>query len=106
MAKAAERIIDEGRLEDLTPARGFASSGWVVEVLLVFDNGSAEWRFFAVDAETAASAEEAVLRYPGIRFDDRRVARRLLSPKEIAVLKLRTLAVRPYGWNMKALGEA
>jgi len=105
MAKAAERIIDEGRLQDVTPAREFASSGWVIEVLLVFDNGSAERRFFAVGAETAASAEEVVLSYPGITRDDKRVACRLLSPKEIADLRLRTLAVRPYGWSLDALGE-
>jgi|SRR5579871_5966644 len=101
MAKAAERILNEGRLEDLTPAPGLASSGWVVEVLLVFDDGSAERRFFAIGAETAALAEEAILRYPGIKLDDKRVARRRLSPKEIADLRLGALAVRAYGWSLE-----
>jgi hypothetical protein len=53
-------------------------------------------RFFAVGTAEAGDAEEAILRYPGIVRQDRRIALRLLSDKEIASLGLSVDGVRPY----------
>jgi hypothetical protein len=83
-------------------AQEFAVSGWVVEVLLMPAGHSPDSRFFAVGTPHAAEAAEAVLRYPGLMRSDRRIARRPLSPAELSELRLRTGAVRPYGWSLEA----
>ena len=76
-------------------------SGWIVEANLADAGEPPDRRFFAVGVVTADEAVEGVLRYPGLTREDARVALRPLTPEEIARLKLRTDAVRPYGWIMK-----
>jgi hypothetical protein len=73
---------------------GLAQSGWLVELRLA--EREADPRFFAVGARGVGDAEEAILRYPGIVREDKRIALRPLSDKEIACLRLRTDSVRPY----------
>lgn len=71
-----------------------AESGWVVEVTMMTGDRP-DSRFFAVGIEHAAEAEEAVLRFPGLLPQDRRIARRRLSSVELSDLELRAEAVRP-----------
>ncbi len=85
----------------IEPAPGLATSGWVVEANLAKAGEPPDRRFFAVGLAAADEAVEAVLRYPGMEREDRRIAIRLLSPDEISNLRLRTQAVRPYGWAIK-----
>jgi hypothetical protein len=73
-----------------------AESGWVVEVVLTTPDDQPDSRFFAVGIGPAIEAEEAVLRFPGLMREDRRIARRRLSSAELAALGLGTQAVRPY----------
>ena len=82
---------------DTGPRNGteLANCGWLVEVHLVPERES-DARFFAVGTHEADDAEEAILRYPGIVREDKRIARRRLSDKEIACLGLRADGVRPY----------
>jgi hypothetical protein len=94
-------IVAEDRRAVAASAAGeFARCGWVVEVVLVDFGEPGERTFFAVGLEHARESEQAVLRYPGLAPADLRRARRLLSPRELTALKLRTGAIRPYGWNM------
>jgi len=72
-----------------------ATYGWLVEVHLIGERAS-DPRFFAVGKREAREAEEAILRYPGLVREDKRIARRRLSDKEIACLGLRADGVRPY----------
>jgi hypothetical protein len=72
-----------------------ASYGWLVEVSLISER-EPDLRFFAVGTRDAHEAEEAILRYPGLVREDKRCARRPLSQREIAWLRLRAGAVRPY----------
>jgi hypothetical protein len=74
---------------------GLAECGWLVEVYLIQERES-DPRFFAVGTHEAGDAEEAILRYPGIVREDKRIARRRLSDKEIVCLRLRPDGVRPY----------
>lgn len=83
----------------LTPE--FATSGWVVEANLADAGEPPDRRFFAVGLAGAEEAVEAVLGYPGLTHKDRRIALRPLTPEEISSLRLRTQAVRPYGWAIK-----
>lgn len=76
--------------------REIAQSGWVVEVVVTIADDRPESRFFAVGSRKAAEAEEAVLRFPGIVRQDRRIARRRLSAIELRHLALRAQGVRPY----------
>ncbi|MDA9504723.1 hypothetical protein XI09_08255 [Bradyrhizobium sp. CCBAU 11386] len=76
-------------------ATELANSGWLVEVYLIGERES-DPRFFAVGTHEAPDAEEATLRYPGIVREDKRTARRRLSHREIACLRLRADGVRPY----------
>jgi hypothetical protein len=76
-------------------AMELARSGWLVEVRLISE-GEPDPRFFAVGTHEAGDAEEAILRYPGIIREDKRTARRRLSDREIACLRLRADGVRPY----------
>ena len=76
-------------------ASGLANCGWLVEVHLIPER-EPDPRFFAVGTHDAGEAEEAILRFPGIVREDKRIARRRLSDKEIACLGLRADAVRPY----------
>ncbi|TFV36154.1 hypothetical protein [Bradyrhizobium niftali] len=80
---------------DTRNALELAKSGWLVEVHLISE-GEPDPRFFAVGTHEAGDAEEAILRYPGIIREDKRTARRRLSDKEIACLRLRADGVRPY----------
>jgi hypothetical protein len=80
---------------DRSEVAGLAECGWLVEVYLI-PEGESDPRFFAVGTDEAGDAEEAVLRYPGIVREDQRTARRRLSDKEIACLRLRADGVRPY----------
>jgi hypothetical protein len=84
-------------------ASGLAMSGWVVEANLASVGEPADLRFFAVGLAAASDAEHAILRYPGIVSEDKRVAIRPLSPMEIHSLGLRPQAVRSYGSQMKKL---
>ena len=95
-------VVPSGPIPTFAPhaASEFARCGWVVEVVLIDFGEAGERTFFAVGVEQPEASEEAVLRYPGITPADRRVAKRLLSSKELAALRLRTGAIRPYGWNM------
>jgi hypothetical protein len=86
------------------PAPDFASFGWIVEADLADAGKPPDRRFFAVGLAKAHEAVEAVLHCPGMMRRDKRFALRPLSPEEIARLKLRARAVRPYGWAVK--GEA
>src|SRR5262249_46650528 len=61
------------------PDAGARRGRLVVEVALVIAGNPLERRFFAVGLEDAAEAEDAVLRYPSLMIDDRRIARRPLS---------------------------
>ncbi len=79
----------------------FAMSGWIVQADLADAGKPPDRRFFAVGVATAVEAVEAVLRYPGLMREDPRIALRPLTPEEIARLRLRTEAVRPYGHLMK-----
>ncbi len=72
-----------------------AECGWLVEIYLISERKS-DSRFFAVGTHEAGDAEEAILRHPGIIREDKRIARRRLSNTEIARLRLREDAVRPY----------
>ncbi len=72
-----------------------ATCGWLVEVHLIGGRAS-DPRFFAVGIREAREAEEEILRYPGLVREDKRIARRRLSDKEIARLGLRADGVRPY----------
>jgi hypothetical protein len=72
-----------------------AECGWLVEIYLVLERKS-DSRLFAVGTREAGDAEEAILRYPGIIREDKRIARRRLSDTEIAGLRLREDGVRPY----------
>jgi hypothetical protein len=74
---------------------GLTECGWLVEVYLIPDCES-DPRFFAVGTHEAGDAEEAILCYPGIVREDKRTARRRLSDKEIACLRLRADGLRPY----------
>ena len=76
----------------------FATSGWLVEADLAEAGEPPDRRFFAVGLATADQAVEGVLRYPGLTREDPRFALRPLTPEEIARLRLRTEAVRPYGY--------
>jgi len=76
-------------------AKELASFGWLVEVSLMSER-EPDIRFFAVGARDAQEAEEAILRYPGLVREDKRGARRPLSQREIACLKLKAGGVRPY----------
>jgi hypothetical protein len=78
-----------------------ATSGWVVEANLASVSEPPDLRFFAVGLAAAEEAVQAVLRYPGILREDKRIAIRPLSPDEISNLRLRAQAVRPYGNEMK-----
>lgn len=73
-----------------------AQWGWVVEVVVTIADHRPESRFFAVGTEKADEAEKAVLRFPGIVPQDRRLARRRLSAIELSGVGLRMQAVRPY----------
>jgi hypothetical protein len=96
MPKADTIIRASSQTEPAVVPQGFATSGWVVEVLMP------EWpldrRFLAVGIKHPADAEATALLHPGILPSDQRIARRCLSPTELANLKLRAGAVRPYGW--------
>ena len=72
-----------------------AKCGWLVEICLIPER-KPDSRFFAVGTHEARDAEEAILRYPGIVQEDKRIARRRLSDTEIARLRLREDGVRPY----------
>jgi hypothetical protein len=74
----------------------FAMSGWIVEADLADAGEPPDRRFFAVGLATADEAVEGVLRCPGLTREDPRFALRPLTPEEIAHLRLRTEAVRPY----------
>jgi hypothetical protein len=73
-----------------------ATSGWVVEANLAKSGEPPDRRYFAVGLATAEEAVDAVLRYPGMLREDRRLAIRPLSPEEISSFGLRPHAVRPY----------
>ncbi|RZN13886.1 hypothetical protein CWO90_44015 [Bradyrhizobium sp. Leo121] len=76
-------------------AAELANCGWLVEVHLVGERES-DPRFFAVGTHDAGEAEEAILRFPGLVREDKRIARRRLTDEEIACLGLRAGGVRPY----------
>lgn len=97
-AKAAS-TNGPSRTVPVTPE--YALSGWIVEADLADAGGPPDRRFFAVGLATANEAVEGVLRYPGLKREDPRVALRPLTQEEIARLRLRTEAVRPYGRAMK-----
>jgi hypothetical protein len=101
MAKAASTFGGPSRTQVVTLTPEFAISGWVVEVDLATAGEPPDRRYFAVGLAAADDAVEAVLGYPGITRDDRRIAMRALSPDEIVGLRLKPRAVRPYGWAMK-----
>jgi hypothetical protein len=84
----------EARPVNRTP--DLAGSGWVVEADLAKSGELPDRRYFAVGLATAEEAVDAVLIYPGMLREDRRVAIRPLSPEEISSLKVRPHAVRPY----------
>jgi hypothetical protein len=106
MLKAERRIArSQPAVSSADLAWEFATAGWVVEIELIIAGHAPDRRFFAVGVEDAAEAEKEVLSYPGILPQDRRVARRLLSLDEIFGMKLRTRAVRPYGWAPQASHE-
>jgi hypothetical protein len=95
------RIKGSSRTQVINRTLEFATSGWVVEANLASVNEPPDRRFFAVGLAAADEAVEAVLRYPGLAREDRRLAIRPLSPDEISNLRLRAQAVRPYGNEMK-----
>ena len=89
------------KAQSIKPAPDFATSGWIVEANLADAGKPPDRRYFAVGLASAYEAVEAVLLHPGMTRKDRRVAMRMLSPEEIARLKLRARAVRPYGWAVR-----
>lgn len=80
---------------DSLGATELAKCGWLVEVHLIPER-KPDPRFFAVGIHEPGDAEEAILRYPGLVREDKRIARRRLSDSEIARLRLREDGVRPY----------
>jgi hypothetical protein len=94
-------IGDPSRTHTIRIAPDFAASGWVVEANLADPGKPPDRRFFAVGLAAADEAVEAVLLHPGITRKDRRIAMRPLLPEEIARLRLRARAVRPFGWAVK-----
>jgi hypothetical protein len=99
--QSSPSIGGPSRALSIKPAPDFASSGWIVEANLAEAGKPPDRRFFAVGLAAADEAVEAVLLHPGMTRKDTRVALRQLSPEEIARLKLRARAVRPYGWAVK-----
>jgi hypothetical protein len=97
MIKTAFDTNTESRRGASGPGHALAAVGWVVELVLVFNNNSVEYRSFAVGLESAADAEDAVLRYPGVMPNDPRNAKRRLTAAELAYLVLREDTIRPYG---------
>src|SRR5581483_7120166 len=93
MVTTAERLQRRDPVQMVT---GLPKCAWLVEIHLMISERESDTRFFAVGAQEARDAEEAILRYPGIVQDDKRNARRRLSHVEIASLKLRVGGVRPY----------
>jgi hypothetical protein len=103
-----DRAVGQSNLRMMGPSRAqvihrtpeLATLGWVVEADLADAGEPPDRRYFAVGLAAADEAVEAVLRYPGMVREDRRLALRLLSLEEISKLRLRAQAVRPYGWAM------
>jgi hypothetical protein len=81
-------------------ASDLATSGWVVQANLADVGEPADLRFFAVGLAAASDAEQAILRYPGMVSEDKRIAIRPLSAMEIHSLGLRPQAVRSYNGQM------
>lgn len=75
--------------------QALAPVGWLVEVDMGTDK-RLDLRWLAVTIPNAADAEREVLRFPGLSEGDRRTAKRPLSALEIAQMKLKVGAVRPY----------
>ena len=100
--QSSPSIGSASKTQSIKPAPDFATSGWVVEANLADAGKPPDRRFFAVGLASAYEAVEAVLLHPGMTRKDKRVAMRPLSPEEIARLKLRARAVRPFGWIVKS----
>jgi hypothetical protein len=93
--------LEQPSCGDEPDATGLAPYGWLVELRLA--ERETEPGFFAVGTLKAGDAEEAILRYPGIVRDDKRIALRPLSDEEIACLGLRTDGVRPFAVGRTSL---
>lgn len=86
--------------QDRDPAtelpRDTAATGWLVEIVLTVSPHGPESRYFAVGRGLAREAEQAVVDFPGILPEDRRIALRRLSLDELRSVGLRAGAVRPF----------